>query len=234
MKAHTRSMTIPVCRASGARTPTLVMANAHPRVVYCLACAPRTLKENRPPVPTLPEITNREIVASSKLFAVEEMDLLFANGERRTYERLPTRGAEAVIVAAIDDDNLVLIREYMAGFHRYELSLPKGRVDAGESLEAAANRELKEEAGFGARDVRHLRRISLAPAHMGFTIHVMLARGLYPERLPGDEPEPFEVVTWPMGDLDRLVTSEEFSESRAIAALKLVEIFLAEEARRGD
>ena len=61
---------------------------------------------------------------------------------------------------------------------------------------------------------------------MGFTIHVVLARDLYPERLPADEPEPFEVVTWPIADIDTLVMSPEFTESRAIAALKLVEVFL--------
>lgn len=175
----------------------------------------------------LPVITKLETVAQSALFGIEAMHLRFSNGVERVYERLRGGGREAVIVAAIDEhDRLVLIREYMAGFHDFELSLPKGRVDPGESLEQAANRELKEEAGFGARDLCTLRRISLAPAHMGFTIHVVLARDLYPERLPADEPERFEVVTWPVAEIDALVMSPEFTESRAIAALKLVEVFL--------
>ena len=175
----------------------------------------------------LPVITKLETVARSALFGIEAMHLRFSNGVERVYERLRGGGREAVIVAAIDEhDRLVLIREYMAGFHDFELSLPKGGVDPGETLEDAANRELKEEAGFGARDLHTLRRISLAPAHMGFTIHVVLARDLYPERLPADEPEPFEVVTWPVAEIDALVMSPEFTESRAIAALKLVEVFL--------
>lgn len=179
----------------------------------------------------LPVITRLETVAQSALFGIEALHLTFSNGARRVYERLRAGGREAVIVAAIDgDDRLVLIREYMAGFHSFELSLPKGRVDPGETLEEAANRELKEEAGFGARDVKYLRRISLAPAHMGFTIHVLLARDLYPERLPADEPEPFEVVSWPLDRIDELVMSPEFTESRAIAALKLVQVFLAGES----
>ena len=182
----------------------------------------------------LPVITKLETIAQSALFGIEAMHLRFSNGVERVYERLRGGGREAVIVAAIDaQDRLVLIREYMAGFHDFELSLPKGRVDPGESIEEAANRELKEEAGYGARELHTLRRISLAPAHMGFTIHVVLARDLYPERLPADEPEPFEVVTWPVAEIDALAMSPEFTESRAIAALKLVEIFLKQGAEQG-
>ena len=59
--------------------------------------------------------------------------------------------------------------------------------------EQAANRELMEEAGYGARDIRSLRSITLAPGYMSHQTHLVLARDLYPQRLPGDEPEALEV-----------------------------------------
>ena len=175
----------------------------------------------------LPSILNSEIVASSRLFSIESLDLRFSNGETRTFERLPKRGREAVIVCAVtENQEVVLIREYMAGLHKYELGLPKGRVDLGESFAYAANRELKEEAGFGARSIVHLRELSLAPGQMGFSIHAMLATDLYPESLPGDEPEPLEVVLWPLDRIDELIFSHELSEARSIATLKIAEIAL--------
>ena len=175
----------------------------------------------------LPSILNSEIVASSRLFSIESLDLRFSNGETRTFERLPKRGREAVIVCAVTSkQEVVLIREYMAGLHKYELGLPKGRVDLGESFAYAANRELKEEAGFGAESIVHLRELSLAPGQMGFSIHVMLATNLYPESLPGDEPEPLEVVLWPLNRIDELIFSHELSEARSIATLKIAEVAL--------
>ena len=158
------------------------------------------------------------------------MDLAFSNGETRTFERLPKRGLEAVIVCATTENNeVVLVREYMAGLHKYELGLPKGRVELGESLISAANRELKEETGHGAREITHMRELSLAPGQMGFSIHAMLATGLYPETLPGDEPEPLEVVYWPLTELDELIFSQELSEARSIATLKMAEVLLRED-----
>ena len=178
----------------------------------------------------LPEILETKTVARSRLFSIETLKLRFSNGVERLYERLPARGRQAVIVVAINTDNeVILVREYLAGLHRYELNLPKGTVDPGETFEEAANRELKEEAGFGARKLDYVRQITLAPAYMGFSIHVILARDLYPESLPGDEPEIMEVKKWRLQEADQLVMSELLSESRSIAALKLAEVFIERE-----
>jgi ADP-ribose diphosphatase len=182
-----------------------------------------------PSGPTLPRVLARREVARSRLFRIEALDLEFSNGVRRTYERLPDTGHRAVMIVAVtDDDEVVLIREYMAGFHQYALTLPKGAVDPGEVLKDAADRELKEEAGFGARRLEVLKTLSVAPGHMGFSQTVVLARDLYPETLPGDEPEPLEVETWPLADIDALFARPDFDEARAIAALHLARTRLAE------
>lgn len=156
-------------------------------------------------------------------FHVEALDLEFSNGERRHYERLHSHGHGAVIIAALPDPHtILLVREYACGLHRYELGLPKGRMDAGETPLAAANRELKEEAGFGARDLRVLRMLTLAPTYMSHEIHLVLARDLYPERLPGDEPEQLEVIPWRLDALHELALREDCSEGRSLAAIFLV------------
>jgi ADP-ribose diphosphatase len=179
-------------------------------------------------MPSLPEILERRLVAQSRFFRVEELELEFATGERRTYERLQPGRREAVIVVAINDENeLLLIREYAAGFHELQLTLPKGATEGNESVTEAANRELKEEVGYGARRLTHLKRMNISPGHMGFTINVVLAQDLYAERLQGDEPEPPEVVPWPYAKLDELLVDDQFDEARAIAALALVRLHLA-------
>ncbi len=178
----------------------------------------------------LPEILRTTQLARSRLFEIEEIELRFANGAHRVYERLPAVGTPAVMVAAVDThDRVLLIREYAAGFHEYQLTLPKGAAEAGESLVEAANRELKEEVGVGAGRIDQLKTLNLSPGHMGFTINVMLARDLYPERLAADEPEPIEVVPWPLDEIDRLVQRDDFAEARAVAALHLVQLALLRE-----
>ena len=153
-------------------------------------------------------------------FRQQQLDLEFSNGERRRFERLVSHGHGAVVVVPmLDEETVLLVREYAAGMHRYELGLVKGRIDEGETPEQAADRELKEEAGYGARSVQVLRALTLAPTYMSHQSWLVLARDLYPERLVGNEPEELEVVPWKLANLDQLMLREDFSEGRSLAAL---------------
>ncbi|MBC3300168.1 ADP-ribose diphosphatase [Pseudomonas cedrina] len=172
-----------------------------------------------------PTVLAREIVASSRLFRVEQVQLRFSNGVERTYERLVGRGAgygAVMIVAMIDADHALLVEEYCGGTDEYEVSLPKGLIEPGEDVLAAANRELKEEAGYGARQLEHLTELSLSPGYMSQKIQVVLATDLYEERLEGDEPEPMRVERVNLRELSMLAQNAQFSEGRALAALYLV------------
>ena len=161
-------------------------------------------------------------------YRLERLDLEFSNGERRQFERLRGRGHGAVaVVPLLDADTVLLVREYAAGLHRYELGLVKGRIDAGETPLQAADRELKEEAGYGARSIEVLRGLTLAPTYMSHVSWLVLARDLYPEKLPGDEPEELEVIPWKLQELEQLMLRDDFSEGRSLAALFIARAWLA-------
>ncbi len=176
----------------------------------------------------IPTILNKTTIARSRLFRIESLDIQFSNGEQRNYERLakssPT-GA-VLIVPMLDNDTVLLIREYSAGVHRYEVGLPKGKVDAGETLFEAANRELKEEVGFGASDLLRLSTFSMAPAYLEHTTDIILARQLYVEKLLGDEPEELEVIPWSLTNINGLLATGECTEARSIAALFITREYL--------
>ena len=172
---------------------------------------------------SLPQITDRRTVAKSRLFAIEQIDLTFSNGEKREYERMQGTGRGAVmIVPMIDNDTILLVREYCAGTHSYELGFPKGLIDPGESGEQAANRELQEEVGYRAETLSHLHKVAMAPAFFNATMEIFVASNLSPSQLEGDEPEPLQVVKWNISDYANLLAQSDFNEARSIAALMLV------------
>lgn len=178
-------------------------------------------------MPTPPEILARRATRDSRFLRVEEVDLAFSNGARRTFERLTASGLGAVfIVPMADRDTVLLVREYGAGLDRYELGLPKGRIDAGETTLEAANRELQEEVGFAARKLTPLAMLSLLPAYMTHKAQVVLAEGLYPQRRAGDEPEPLDVVPWKLSELHLLLARDDVTEGRSIAALFIAREYL--------
>ena len=171
----------------------------------------------------LPIIHRREVVAKTRMFQVETLDLEFSNGATRQYERLKGSGRGAVMVIPLTAQNeLILIREYAAGTEQYELGFPKGLVDLGEDKLQAANRELQEEIGFAAHHFQPLKELTLAPGYFAAHMQILLARDLYPSQLAGDEPEPLVQVKWPLAKWQELLDSPYFTEARSVTALLLV------------
>lgn len=180
-------------------------------------------------MPVKPEILKVTTTAQSRLFKVEEIELRFSNGVERTYERLANRGHGAVMIVPITSNNeVLLIKEYAVGIEDYTLTLPKGLIDPGEDAHTAADRELKEEAGFGSHRLTSLKVMTSAPNYMGHSITAILAQDLYPCRLTGDEPEEMEVVRWPLEKLEKLLEDDTFTEGRAIAALFIARQYLSQ------
>lgn len=170
-----------------------------------------------------PKIKNTSVVAESDLFKIEKVELKFSNDEERNYERLVSGSSGAVmVIPMLTDKTVLLIREYAVGTNRYELVLPKGRIEHGESVLDAANREIKEEVGYGANYMEEIKALTLAPGYFSLKTHIVLAQDLYEEKLPFDEPEDIEVIPWRLDELEYLFEQDDFSEARSMAALYMV------------
>lgn len=181
-------------------------------------------------MPVKPEILKTETIFKSDHFHVEAVDLRFNNGEERRYERLvgDVQPAAVMIVPMIDEDTVVMIREYGVGVEDYQLTLPKGKLNLGEDILEGANRELKEEIGYGAGNLHILKTITNSPAYMQHTMTIVIAMGLYPEWLVGDEPEPILTERFNIADVNDLVAREDVTESRTITALYMARDWLNE------
>jgi len=179
-------------------------------------------------MPPKPTITAKRILAQTRIFRVDELDLTFSNGNRTCFETLHGGDNPSVlIVPLLDARTIILVREYAAAYDRYELGFPKGLAETDENLLEAANRELMEEIGYAASDLEVLRSVTLAPGYIRHETHVILARDLAPARRRGDEPEPIQVVAWSLDRSDELLQRPDFTEARSIAALLLVKDLIA-------
>ncbi len=174
-----------------------------------------------------PRILQRKTHSQSRLFTIEQVDLEFSNGEQRQYERIIAPGAGAVlIIPVLDDEHVIMIREYSVGTDRYELVFPKGKIDIGEDILDAANRECMEEVGYRAQQLTPFGEMTIAPGYLGFITHCVLAEQLTPETLEGDEPEELEQVVCNIHQIDELIQQQTLSEARSIAALYQVRDYL--------
>lgn len=117
----------------------------------------------------------------------------------------------AVVVVAVEDDAVLLVRQPREAVERFTLELPAGKMDADdEDPLDCARRELAEEVERAAERWTTWGGFFTAPAILTEYIHLFLAEGLTPETgAHADEDERIDVVAWPLDDLDALIARVE-------------------------
>jgi len=105
-----------------------------------------------------------------------------------------------MVLAFLDDDTILLERQFRYPQHRHFIELPAGKIDAGEAPLATAKRELREECGYEAAEWRHMATLDACIAYSTERIHLYAARGLAHVGAKLDEGEHLEVFTARMED----------------------------------
>jgi len=187
----------------------------------------------RPIMTKKPEVLSTQKAAQTSIFQIEKVALKFSNGEERLYERLGPFNApvKAVMIVPITAaGNFIMVEEYAVGLESYQISFPKGLVEKGETLFEGAERELKEEANFGAKSMHFLTEFALSPHYMCHKMQVVIAQDLYESTLPGDEPESLIVHEISEHELIKLIKNQTLNDVRSIAAMYMAKDFLVANA----
>lgn len=99
------------------------------------------------------------------------------NGAQVQREYIRHSGA-VMIVPLLDNGNVVLERQFRTPMQRVMIEFPAGKLDAGEGWLACAQRELREETGYGAREWAYIGPTNNAISYSDEVIHLAFARGL--------------------------------------------------------
>ena len=122
---------------------------------------------------------------------------------RRDQVRLPDGGiawreyvvhpGAVMVVPLTDDGQLIVERQHRYPLDRVLLEFPAGKLDPNETALHCAQRELREETGYLAREWAYAGRMHNACAYSTEFIEVWFARGLVPGPQQLDEGEYVEV-----------------------------------------
>lgn len=122
-------------------------------------------------------VTQSELVYTGKVWDVRR-DTFEYNGSEVVREYVAHTGAVAVL-ALDDQDRVLLIKQYRHPVHSREWEIPAGLLDEhGEAPDAAARRELAEEADYQATTWHTLAEFYTSPGGSNEAIRIYLARGL--------------------------------------------------------
>jgi len=172
-----------------------------------------------------------ELIESESIFKGRAFDI------RRDHVRLPdgrttkldiVNHIGSVVIVPVDEQgSLYFVRQYRHAAGQDMLELPAGTLEPGEDPFVCAQREVREETGMAADQIRDIGGFYLAPGYSTEFMRVYLATDLRQDPLEADEDEFLSVEKLPVAEAIALAESGGLPDAKSLAALLLAKPYLS-------
>ncbi|MBK9266616.1 MAG: NUDIX hydrolase [Polyangiaceae bacterium] len=122
-------------------------------------------------------VTKSETLVAKKWLTVKEQHIALPHGGEIADFHLLEAPDWSSVIAVTEMGQFVFVDQYRHGAGRVSRELPAGVIDAGETPEQAARRELEEETGFVAEHWEHLFTTHVEPHRLTSRAHFFVATG---------------------------------------------------------
>ena len=161
-------------------------------------------------------------VFRGRILRVEVLDIETEAGVRSVREIVRHPGAVAIL-GETPDGRFVLVRQFRKAIEQTLLEAVAGTLEPGEEPDRAAARELREETGYEAAELRKLGVICLAPGYSDERLHVYYARlAPGPAAQSPDEDEVMERVYLTREEMEASIRAGEIGDAKTLAAWMLL------------
>jgi len=166
------------------------------------------------------ERVDGEVLFEGRIIRVERDTVRLPNGLETSREVVRHPGAVAII--ALQDEHVLLVRQYRYAIAQETLEIPAGKLDPHETPLACAQRELREETGYRGT----IEKIGTFYSTPGFTdeiMHLFLVRDLIWDPLSPDDDEFIAVERIPWDEAVQRALQNEFNDAKTILGILLVQ-----------
>jgi ADP-ribose pyrophosphatase len=123
------------------------------------------------------ELLRREKIYRGRIVNLVVDHVKYRSGNEAAREIIEHPGG-SVVLALFDNNDILLVKQYRYPIGGDVIELPAGKLDANEDPQRCADRELREETGYGAKRWTKLTTIMTTPGFCNERLHLYMAQDL--------------------------------------------------------
>jgi ADP-ribose pyrophosphatase len=164
------------------------------------------------------KVLSSATIYNGPVFGIRRDEVIEPSGVRVTREVI-THPGSVVVLPALPDGRILLIRQYRHATRQYLWELVAGRMDPGETPKAAAARELIEETGFRATRMRVFLDVFPTPGFLEERMFILLAEGLTAGEAEPEEDEKIISRAYSRKQLEGMIRGGKLRDAKSIAGI---------------
>ncbi|WDC83802.1 NUDIX hydrolase [Caloramator sp. mosi_1] len=129
-------------------------------------------------------------------------------------------------IVAVQEDNVLLVRQYRRPFDEIIYEIPAGKLEKGEEPLNCAFRELEEETGFKALDMKLMTSIYTSPGFCTEKLYIYFCDKMIKTKTNFDEDEYLELIKVPISEAKRMILDGTIKDAKSIIGILLLDDFI--------
>ncbi len=171
------------------------------------------------------KLIKSEPLFQGRAFKIRRDHMETPDGRLTKYDIVEHSGS--VVILPIDEHGyLLFVRQYRHAAGADLLELPAGTREDNEPHENCAAREIREETGMAAGNLKKIGEFYLAPGYSTEFMVVFIATDLNPNPLQADADEFLQVEKIPVGKAIEMAEQCQIADAKTLAALFLARPYL--------
>jgi ADP-ribose pyrophosphatase len=166
----------------------------------------------------MPQATVLRVLFNALRFQVEEVEQVDDDGARHIKHVARHPGA-CVLIPLVSPHEICLIENFRAAVNRTLFELPAGTLEPPEPPEVTAARELVEETGYHAGQLRLIHRFFMSPGILDEAMYVYVASELTPGPTNLESGEQIQTRICTLAEIDQMMREGTIQDAKTIAAL---------------
>lgn len=165
------------------------------------------------------KLLNKKMVYKGRRITVEELTYYNLRDNKKVHREHVLAGDAAIILAIDENNEVLMVQEPRTPIGKIILSLPAGMIEPGEKSEDGAIRELEEETGYRAKNIKLLRYEYPSIGYSNERSLIFLARDLEKTHRNLDDTEDIKVVKIKLDELKKMLDTNEILDASTTIAL---------------
>jgi len=171
------------------------------------------------------ETVSTESIFDGKMISLQVDTVALPDGKTATREIVKHPGAAAVM--ALLDGKLLVVEQFRKPLEKFQIEIPAGKLDPGEDPAVAAARELEEETGYRAEELKLVSAFYTSPGFADEKLYLYFADKVVPGTLNPDEDEYLEIEAITLEQAEAYIAEGRISDAKTILAVYAWKLYLA-------